>query len=477
MKSKLYHAATTADSYTENGAVTHSTTGHSVLDFFFNAPVSRNKSDKDLVAAYAKAYNEDRDLALRALLWSRDILKGAGERRLFRTCLLWLIDKHIDDAYLVMGRSMEDGIGRWDDIFVAMNTEAEEYALQLFVNALLNKDRLAAKWAPRKGEIAHKLRSYMQLSPKDYRRLVVGLSNTVEQQMCANLWDEIEYSHVPSVAHSRYRKAFGRHSKERYVAYLNRVKDPNSSEKINAKAIFPHDVIRPSMLMGYGPGMSSLEIQAAETQWYALPDYVDGDESILPVIDVSGSMTSRVGPTTLVNCLDVAVTLGLYVSERLKSAFKDHFVTFSTTPKLQYVTGSVVDRMQTICRSKWDMSTNLIGVFELILQTAKKHRLSQEDLPTKVLILSDMEFDSAVRGGTNFDTIDKMYQAAGFTRPQLVFWNIQSRSDSNFPVKQGTAGTALISGFSPAILSSVMSGELEPLKVVAKTLRSPRYDY
>ena len=112
-------------------------------------------------------------------------------------------------------------------------------------------------------------------------------------------------------------------------------------------------------------------------------------------------------------------------------------------------------------------------------------------MPTKILILSDMEFDAAIREtslwerrATATDTwnptaqemIEKMYSEAGYKMPAIVYWNIQSRGE-NIPVSFDKMGTALISGFSPSILKSVVKGEItSPLAIMDETIMSPRYE-
>ena len=330
---------------------------------------------------------------------------------------------------------------------------------------------------PRKGVIARKLRDMLRLSPKMYRKLVVRLSDTVEQKMCANLWKEIDYSHVPSVAHSRLRKAFNRHDPEGYTQYIESVQ--KGDKKINASAIFPHDVIAKVNIKPWGniAQITGTERNSIIAQWDSLPDYISGNESIIPVIDVSGSMVTPVSGN--ITAMDVAVSLGLYTSERLKGPFKDHFITFSSKPQIQHLSGDIVTRLESCVKSEWGMSTNLVRVFSQILSKAKQYNLSQDDMPSKVIIFSDMEFDQAINNGdaTAFVAIDKLYEQAGYTRPQLVFWNITGRSNSNTPVKIHDGGTALVSGFSPSILSSIMGGNLNPLSVVLKTIEKERYDH
>ena len=73
-------------SRTENGAVTHATSGAAVLDLFANVGASRGNTSK-LADMWWKSYMTHPDLAVRVALWARDIRGGAGEREAFRALL------------------------------------------------------------------------------------------------------------------------------------------------------------------------------------------------------------------------------------------------------------------------------------------------------------------------------------------------------------------------------------------------------
>jgi hypothetical protein len=145
---------------------------------------------------------------------------------------------------------------------------------------------------------------------------------------------------------------------------------------------------------------------------------------------------------------------------------------------LQYLNGNLKDRYRQLQHSDWGMSTNLEAVFTLILNQAIGFNLPESEMPTTVLIMSDMEFNQATNHrGSALDMIREKYETAGYTIPKLVFWNIQSRSAGNFPVQVGDNGTALVSGFSPAILKSLLTGEdMSPIGIMNKTVNSTRYE-
>jgi hypothetical protein len=434
---------------------------------------------KDIRAEFSRAYGESPELTARALCYLRDAREGIGERELFRTLFKELVRENPKLAIAVLHKLPE--LGRWDDVVEAFavnnNIEVFTTAADMLRKAIENGNGLAAKWMPRKGPLAVGLRTYFKMTPKQYRKTIVGLSNTVEQKLCAREFTNINYSHVPGIAAARYQATFARHDPEGFAAYKAAlVKGDDPKVKVNAGAIFPYDVIK---------GLRFGDETVANAQWNALPDFTGGSEqNALCVVDVSGSMTSQI-PNSNVSALDVAVSLGLYLSERLNGPFKDTFLTFSEAPELQKVSGTLKNRMQSMMKSKWGMNTNLNAVFQLVLNTAIKNKLKQEDLPSKILIISDMEFDNCTnvnrygqpRSVTNFKAIKDLYNQSGYEMPQLVFWNVMARNTANAPVKATQKDVALVSGFSPAVVKSVLSNKtFTPRDVMLETLMRPRYD-
>ena len=472
--STLLRAMQTKDSFTENGMATNSTSMNLCVDLFFQIGAMRGQDKTRLINAFTKAFGENPLTAMRLLFWARDIRGGAGERKIFRDIIEYLANNRTE----VLGKNLHlvSEFGRWDDLLVLVGTPLESQALGLIAEALNAKNGLCAKWMPRpnvgnreKKRWATALRKYMGLSPKEYRKLLVENSNTVEQLMCAREFTMIDYSKLPSKAMSDYMKAFKKNDLARFEAYLNSVE--KGETKINAGAVYPYDIVK-SLKQGNSKG--------ANVQWEALPNYLENSkERFLPVVDVSGSMETPAGQNANVTCMDVSISLGLYISQRNVGPFQDAFVTFSSSPSLQYLKGSLSERYNQLRRAEWGMSTNIQAVFDLILNKAKASKVSEDEMPTMVLILSDMEFDYA--GGRNWNPtaqqmIERKYAEAGYTMPKIVYWNIQSRGDNNKPVQFDKNGTALVSGFSPALLTNLLAGkEMTPLAMMMSVIGSERY--
>ena len=465
------NAVANQEARTENGMKARKSTAKATVDLFYNIGASRGK---DVIPQFVAALAEDRDLALRIALWARDARGGAGERQIFRDILTYLENSDTDAAKALLAKIPE--LGRWDDLFVFKTKPLKTAAYDMLGNALRAKNGLAAKWTPRKGEIAREIREHFGMSPKFYRKSLVTMTNVVETAMCAKDWDNINFSHVPSVAAARYKKAFSRNTTKfaEYVAALVKGDDP--TVKVNAAAVYPYDVLKG--IGSYGVSYNETEKNHIIKQWEALPNYV-GDASILPLVDVSGSMAAPTGPGSKTSCMDVAVSLGLYLSEKNKGAFKDTFLTFSGSPKLMTLKGNVIQKMDQMVKSDWGMNTNLHAAFDKILSTAVNGKVPQSDMPAMVLILSDMQFDACVsHDSTAMEMIERKYDEAGYTMPQVVFWNL--RATGNVPVKADKSGAALVSGFSPAITTALLSADLDeftPEGIMRKTVMKDRYDF
>lgn len=453
--SGLVNATRQYNSTTANGAITHSTSLNYCLDLFFLAGASRNMRESDIILAFDRARAQDKNLAYKILFWARDARGGAGEKRFFQ-----IVMEHISKQYAYDYDQLAIHIpefGYWKDVFKIEKPNKNNLnwlSTQLEESPNAN---LLAKWFPRKGEWFVAMHKYLNVSPKDFRKKLVSMTKVVETQMCANEWSEINYSQVPSIAMNRYRSAFIGHDGQRYSDFITDVQA--GKQKINAGVLFPHQLYQ---AIKYGD-----DATAVEAQWNALPDYMsDSTERIIPVCDVSGSMEGLP--------MDVSISLGIYISERNKGIFKDAFLTFSETPEMNYLQGSLSERMRQLKKASWGYSTNLQATFDLILDSAVRELLPESEMPTKLLIISDMEFNEAC-SGSNLDSIRYKYSDAGYRMPEIVFWNVNGRL-GNVPAHSEDQGVGLVSGFSPSILKSILKGEIySPEQLMLDTVDTARY--
>lgn len=468
------NAVINQDSRTQNGMKARASTASACVDLFFKIGALRGQ---DPIPAFTAAFVEDAEIATRIALWARDARNGAGEREIYRKVLRHAA-KNLMGHELTRLINKTPELGRWDDLLVLLEDGVDEDIQNVVASkigrALMANDGLCGKWMPRKGAMAVKLRNKLGMSPKQYRKTLVTASKVVETQMCAKNWDEINFSHVPSVAASRYKKAFNRHT-PKYKEWVEKLVKGDKTVKVNAGAVYPYDVLKSVSNYGWRQSFDKTELDVVKAQWDALPNYV-GDANVLALVDVSGSMGAAVagGKTT---AMDVAVSLGLYCADKNKGKFKDTFLTFSSSPQLLHLKGDILQKVKQMVTSKWEMNTNLYAAFEKILGVAIKGDVPQSEMPATLLIMSDMQFDQCTRfDDSAMQMFSRKYEAAGYTVPNIVFWNIMAAS--NVPVKFNECGVALVSGFSPSILKSVLSGDMEdmtPKGAMMKTIMHERY--
>jgi hypothetical protein len=293
--------------------------------------------------------------------------------------------------------------------------------------------------------------------------------------MCAKEWDKINFSHVPSVASSRYQTAFHRNADEQYQVYKDNLTKDDGSAKVNAGAVYPYDVIKPALGGRYGDDIITTNKEVILAQWNALPNYV-GDEKILPLVDTSGSMSWTPIPNSTLTPMDVALSLGLYLADKNTGSFKDMFLNFSSDSHINILGGDLFAKLRQLKGASWGGSTNLESAFRSVLNVGTQNKVAAEDMPGYILILSDMQFNCVSNNDASaMQMIEDQYAAAGYKVPKIVFWNLAARSD-NAPVRFDKSGAALVSGFSPAIMKSILAAQdFTPKAIMLDAVNIPRY--
>ena len=469
---------------TTNGATTHESTLNGLMDLFALGGAYRSRSDDDCITLFKKAFEEDESYAMKCLYYIRDIRGGQGERRFFRVILKWLADNH-SDAVL---RNMEyiPLVGRWDDLYILDGTclEKDMYKFmkkQFLLDLNCKAPSLLAKWMKSENasskesrRLARKTIEMFGMKPKMYRKALATLReriNVLERLMSEGRFDEIEFDKIPSRAGIIYRNAFARNdmTKTRYEAFIK-----SKETKVNAGALYPVDVAHRAFRASRLP-YDDPERLALQKYWENLPNYYgDREENGIAIVDVSGSMTGTP--------MEAAVSLGAYIAEKAHGPFANHFITFSARPELVEFNGvDITDKLNRCASADWGANTNLEAVFDMLLNVALVNKTSQEDMPTRLYIFSDMEFDMALQEwgrwehyfnpDTLVEGIAKKWAAHGYKMPDIVFWNLDARQNNIPAIGEGFS---YVSGFSPVMIEQVLSGKTG-LDLVMEKLNSERY--
>ncbi|KAG2386186.1 hypothetical protein C9374_002632 [Naegleria lovaniensis] len=472
---------------TKQCAPSHSTTGSARLDLFFKTV--RGLEESFLYQLLEASWKENALDTLKLVFYMRDCRGGKGERDLFHLAFNWLIDHHPEDVLCNLQLLPE--YGRWEDLLRHINNEkgmigptiAKMFATQLQEDFKAMHDgkpvTLCAKWAPSEHCKHDKKYSAVKLICKElgikkaeYRKSYISplreYIKVVERMMCLKKWEEIEYSKVPGVAMNKLKKAFIKHDKERFEEYMSKLR--KGEVKVNASTVEPHEIVAQFMHRSTSQDTDTI----LEEQWKEIVKRVEKlgtMDHALAVCDVSGSMSGLP--------MQVCISIGLLVSHLSMPPFKGRLITFHEDPQLINITSTTLhERVQEIMRMPWGMSTNFYKVFEMILTEAKKNKLTQEEMPTTMYVISDMQFASAAGSSmTNFDYMKNLYQQAGYEMPRIVFWNVNGNSRDFVSNDAYEQGVAMISGFSPSIMKAVLEGDdFSPFGIMKKAIDDKRYE-
>ncbi len=508
----------------ENGCMAYGSTNSELLNLFFK--LTRDAAPEVVSGMVRKVMEgatpfEMADLFVLAFQ-TRDCRGGKGEKKLFYTMLLELYKTHPETVLALLGEVSE--FGYYKDLIllseaatgngvegaeVLMDLAAALFAERLEADkAMLDAAKaegqtptlsLASKFAPREGKLYKPFRQLLmkKLFPemekvpscRAYRKLVTELSAALEVPevlMAAQRFDEINFAKVPSLCLNRNRKAFlnetsgmtfaHRETGNRLPEDLKRVACRQNLlksmllGKVSGKVLMPHELVTQ---VGR---TSETESMLLDAQWSTMragvveqmAKFAGNAEAqagsidlgkLVPLVDVSGSMSGIP--------MEVAIALGILVSELTHPHFKDRFITFESNPRwVSFEGANTLKEKVSISRSApWGGSTNFVKALELILSAVVEARLSPEEIPD-MIVFSDMQFNQASETGEPMHlTIDSMFAEAGmavcgrpYRPPRIIFWNL-SGNTVGFPQTADASNVQMISGFSPSLLKLLLSGE------------------
>jgi hypothetical protein len=469
----------------------------------------RNQPDEEFIKLFRNSYGADALDAMKTLFYIRDVRGGAGERAKFRATIAAAANEPSRRESVRTNIESIPFFGRWDDLFVLVGTLLEADVVKL-VKSQLTTDlgiveagdenqavSLCAKWMPSINtsskttkKLANKLAKALGWAPALYRKRLSRLRkriNIVERLMSAGQWDQIDYSKLPSRAGMLYRKAFWNRDEERYQLFQDDVAAGKAS--INAGVLYPHELVHKVYALTEkwfdDPDALVKERLVLDNLWNNLLD-IEGIDDVPTMVcsDTSASMTrfyeAKVGGP--ITPMDVSIGLAIFFAERMKNpAFANKFISFSSTPRLQTVRGEDIYEKVSNVEAIVD-DTNFQAIFDLLLETGIENKVPAEDMPKRVIVISDMEFndcDNNVDGfqkKTNLEVLREKYAASSYELPELVYWNADARP-GNFPMSVNDSGTCMVAGYSPSILKAVLAAEvITPYDVFRAAIDAERYD-
>lgn len=489
---------------TANGANAYKTSGSKLVDINFAIGELRSADDSEVIKKFRDAFEENPEFALKWLFWLRDVREGSGERKAFKTILVDLskngLSKFVDNMVPYLGF-----YGRYDDMWELLDTPSKNAVLR-FTAKQLKEDlanrkagkpiSLISKWIP-SGNASSKIsakynkqiRTYLKWTGSQMQHTLAILRkyiDVVERKMSSDNWQAIDYEKVPSKAAKLYTKAFMKHDQERYTACLEGLK--TGKAKVNASVLNPCEIVHKLCESISCCHYDQNTITLMEAMWKNLPDRVQGEGDTICVLDTSGSMRSRVDGGSKMTCKEVAESLAIYFAERCSGVFQNKIITFSHSPRYMDLTGcdSLESKLKYIQKYSEVSDTNIESTFNLLLNTAIQGRLTQDELPKRVLILSDMGFNfgscTQTPNETLFQTINQKWNKAGYEMPTLIFWNILGESRWGYGSKAMPVSynedfpCLLVSGYNTASLNMVLKGQESPLEGILSVINTERYE-
>lgn len=467
---------------TENSALSLSTSGQNVVDFFFKTV--RDIEPKTLEIYLNKSWNTDPLTTLKLIFIIRDCRQGKGERDIFENSIRWMLRTN-KARHIIKNLEHIPFYGSYKDLLKLLGTVIEPEIVRMYCEQL-KKDyntpagqsiSLAAKWAPSEGcmidnnfKAVRKFTKCLGVTRKTYRKEYLTKLrerlDIVERKITSETFSEIDYSKTPSLALHRYEKLFKSKDPLHFDEYIVNVK--KGSVKINASVLYPYQIVKNIL--------SKKNAEIYDLQWKNIVETTKnnlknkGFKNFISIVDVSGSMDGLP--------MEVAISLGIILSEISEGFYKNKLITFSEDPLIFNIpSGDIVKKVQSVSDMNWGTNTNLQKVFDLILTEAIKNKISNEDMPKKLFIFSDMQFDIACSSNsrTNFQEIEDKYTKHGYTRPHIIFWNLRANT-LDFPVSASCPNTSLVSGFSPSLFKLfIEEGEISPVKMIYNMVNDERY--
>jgi hypothetical protein len=449
-------------------------------------------------------------------VYQRDIEDGKGERDIFYHIIRKLWYSYQKPLEVVLRALYDTASACWKDIllmiekFDVVGATPQDILLCRFIFRMMldaaQKDKalidagqspktLVFKWMPRQqthfGKQAARFRDVLfshienkESRAKAYRQLLSSATEklkTVEAAMCAGKWSSIDPAKVPSKAMKVYRKAFQNVDKKGH----QRSSDPErvalaqkliaflaSGKTLHGKTLMVHEIIT-QLRRGHDAVLVAQLQNIVDEFRSSFPDDIG---LILPLADVSGSMGALL-PSSTSSCMDVSIALAFLLSQ-IDGPFKNKVMTFHSDPRIYDLSGgaTLYDKIKIIQGMSWGMTTDFGAAMDYLLRSLIDQKVDKESVQAlNLIVFSDMQFNAACGTGYSHyscatsdpwaiaqERIEKMYQAAGFPVPRIIYWNLNARESAGLPAHAETKGVAMLSGFSQAALKTFLAGDLLP---------------
>lgn len=461
--------------------------GSVCLDFFLSCETLCDTDEKSLINKFNLAFIEDPDMALRTVFYLRDSEEGLGKRIPFG-----IIMRHLANSRpktVIRNLHLFPVYGGYDDMLCLLGTRCEK-ALASYIKRQLDSDLTAAKEGgiisviskklpvlnsgkKDRVEQARRLCKLMNMGEGEYSETLTSLRRILGPEIGSPVTNNSFY-HFINTLHPLFKRktAF---SRDENNALNRQFKKVMSCYKTDTLGFYPYDIIHAAMTR---PDEHSLfhkkaEKRALDAEWRSLPDF-SVRRNAIAVINGSDNMFYQ--KEGFPSPISIAVSLGIYLSERCTGRFKDHFIPFSKKPRLVKIKGKDIIEKTDFCTAYNEgAQVSLCEVFRTVLQTAIQEELPAPELPETVYIISNTEFEQSVScNRTLFDDMRALYGIHGYKLPSVVYWNVSAENEK-YPIIKNEQGVTLVSGSDPLVFGEMLSQNIKPRSIMEIVLGNERY--
>lgn len=417
----------------------------------------------------------------------RDCRYGKGQRKIGRFLFIWLMLNYPEHFIKVC--NLIPIFGRWDDLFylISLNTDDINFLNNNYISNIKNiklieeiKNKLlyltienlendlynmncnknisyCAKWFPsekssaeKKFKIFKKVCNILNISPKTLRKKYItplrAYLEIVENKMCKNDWDYINFKNVTSVSLVKYKKAFENNCKVEF--------DNFNKSKLCLKKMYPYEIINKIIQK------KSTNV-VLETIWKQFFKNITHMSKTIFCIDNSPSMKSFNYYLT--------ISFALSVSENYKGIFKNKLLNFSNNPEFyNIIDNNLYHKYNQIKNIDWSGTIDFNKIYDLILNKCLENKISSLEVPENLFIITDISYDVCNTIKTDFKYIDKKYNTYNYKKPKIIFWNVVMDEQSNFPYNRINNDIILINGNSKILINHFYNNSFNPDDIISE---------
>jgi len=296
-----------------------------------------------------------------------------------------------------------------------------------------------------------KLRKAVNKSEMNYRKMLSFVNkhlNVVETLQTSHNTDKIDFTKLSSLSRERYHKSFLKYSndkqcKKNYEQFIMTKTHITTHQKLYE---IVKNIIVNKLWLRKKDDLSRIMVTKL---WKTKRIYLKSMENIA-IVDTSQSMNG----IPLYN----SIALGIFISEHNNNVFKNKLLTFGNKPRFLEFNDKmdICDKVKTIILDNVNIDSDLYSVFNMLIETVKKYKLSKHQLKSYSLtILSDMQIEDNIDIKTPciYSNIKTMFNIAEIDMPQVIFWNLKLHN--GFPVStiHDYTRILMITGFNEKVLS------------------------